>query len=507
MDKLKLSEYFSEIYDDGTVPSFKVLIDGRWVKTKQKMDLISPVDGSKIAEIGSVDEELINKAVSSADSNKSKIRGMAAIDRIELMNTARVELEKHKEEIVNMLVRESGKSFRSASGEFNAMIERLRLSMEDSRKIIGEYLPGDWSSDTSQKIALVIREPLGTVLGISPFNYPVYTSVAKVLPALLSGNSVILKPPSADPIAFLMCAEVLRKSGVPSGTLQVLTGSGGSSGDMLTQSNKVNMISFTGSTDVGKHISSIAGLKKIHLELGGKGAALVMADADLDLAARECVKGSLELAGQRCDAISRVIAVEKIYSSFVDKLKEHMADYNFGNPLENEKVTVGPVISSKAAQRIDKMVKDAVNKGAKLIAGGNYKDAYYEPTLLVDVPLDAEIANEETFGPVVTIIKAKDMDDAIRIANNSKYGLDSAVFTDDFYSAWEIMKALQVGNVTLNSAPSHGTAYFPFGGVKDSGAGKEGVGYSIEEMTSLKTIILDLSPKNLGKKYSGSFKD
>ena len=507
MEKLKLSEYFSEIYDEGETPKFKVFIDGKWVKTEQKMDLVSPIDGTKIAEVGSVSESDIRKAVDSAVNNKSKIRGMAAIDRLELINKIRLELEQHKEEIVKVLMMESGKAFKSANGELNATIERLRLSMEDSKKITGEYLPGDWSSDTTQKIALVIREPLGVVLGISPFNYPVYTSVAKVMPALLSGNSVILKPPSSDPLAFLMCAEVFRKAGVPPGTLQVLTGSGSLSGDLLTKDEGINMISFTGSTDVGKHIASIAGLKKLHLELGGKGTALIMEDADLDLAAKECVKGSLELAGQRCDAVSRIIALEPIYDAFVKKLEEHMNDYSFGNPMEGDKITMGPVISVKAAERIDKMVKDAVSKGAKLLRGGSHKEAYYEPTLLVDVPLDADIANEETFGPVVTVIKAKDKDSAISIANKSKYGLDSAVFTKDFYSAWEIMKTLQVGNVTLNSAPSHGTAYFPFGGVKDSGAGKEGVGYSIEEMTALKTIILDLSPKNLGKKYLGSFKD
>ncbi len=227
----------------------------------------------------------------------------------------------------------------------------------------------------------------------------------------------------------------------------------------------------------------------------------------MDLAAKECVKGSLELAGQRCDAISRILVIDSIADKFYEKLKEHMKDYRFGNPLKSKDINMGPVINKKAAERIDLMVKDAINKGAKLITGGKFKDSYYEPTLLEDVPFTAEIANEETFGPVITAIRVKDENQAIEIANNSKYGLDSAVFTNDFYKSWAIMKALQVGNVTLNGAPSHGTAYFPFGGVKDSGAGKEGVGYSIEEMTNIKTIIFNLGAKNLGKPYSGEFKD
>ncbi|MCL5009563.1 MAG: aldehyde dehydrogenase family protein [Candidatus Parvarchaeota archaeon] len=507
MAKLKLSSYFDEIYTKGEFPKFKIFVDGKWIATKKKQDLISSTDGKKLAEIALADAEDIDYAVESANKNKNKIREMAAIDRLELMNRVMLGIEEHKEEIARVLVAESGKALSSARGEINASIERMRLSMEDSKKIIGEYLPGDWASDTSEKVAIVIREPIGVVLGISPFNYPVYTSIAKILPALLAGNTVILKPPSADPIAFMMCAEIFRKSGLPSGTLQVITGSGSETGDLLSTNNKIDMISFTGSTSVGKHIASIAGLKKVHLELGGKGNALVLADADLEIAGKQCVKGSLELAGQRCDAISRILVVESVYDKFIKKVKEHISDFKFGDPTKSDDITMGPVISAEAAERIDKMVKDSVNKGAKLLAGGKHKGAYYEPTLLVDVPLTAEIANEETFGPVITIIKVKDTEEAINVANDSKYGLDSCVFTKDFYNAWETMKALQSGNVTLNAAPSHGTAYFPFGGVKESGYGKEGVGYTIEEMTTVKTMVFDLSPKHLGKTYKGTFKE
>ncbi len=507
MASIKLSEYFSEIYERGKFPRFKVLINGEWTETSNKFDLVSPTDGKKTAEISSVSEKDMRKTIDSAYASKIKIRSMAAIDRIELMHVVMRGLEEHREEIARALMAESGKPYKSASGEINAAIERIRLSMADSRKIMGEYLPGDWSSDTSKKIALVIREPVGVVLGISPFNYSVYTSIAKILPAILSGNSMILKPPSSNPIAFLMCAEIFRKSGLPDGVLQVITGPGEKTGDYLSSDDKINMISFTGSTEVGKHIMTISGLKKTHMELGGKGTAVILEDADIDLAAKECVKGSLELAGQRCDAISRILVVDSVAERFLDAVKKHLSDYKFGNPLEDDGVTIGPVISKKAAERINKMVEDAVGRGAKLVSGGGHKDAYHEPTILMDVPLTAEIANEETFGPVITIIRVKDKEDAIRTANDSKYGLDSAVFTENFYSAWETMKALQVGNVTLNSAPSHGTSYFPFGGVKDSGSGKEGIGYSIEEMTNLKTIVLDLAPGHLGKEYTGKFKD
>ncbi len=507
MAKISLSKYFSEIYNDAEVPKFKVLVDGKWIDTKNGCDLISPLDGKKIAEISSANEEELKKAVSSAKANQSKIRDMAAIDRLELINSIRLELGKHVDELVNILVNESGKSINSARGEINAALERMRLSMEDSKKVYGEYLPGDWSSDTSQKMALVIREPIGVVLGVSPFNYPVYTSVAKIVPALLAGNSVVLKPPSADPVAFLMCAEIFRKCGVPSGTLQVVTCDGETAGKYLIRNDDINMISFTGSTSVGKEISQTAGLKKLHLELGGKGTAIVLEDADIELAAKECVKGSLELSGQRCDAISRILVVKKAKDALEKKLVAHLKDYTLGNPLDDNKVSMGPVINEKSAIRIDGLIKDALKHGAKLVAGGKFDRAYYEPTLLTDVPLDSRIAEEETFGPVITVITCSSEEEAISIANKSQYGLDSCVFTQNFYSAWKIMKSLQVGNVTLNAAPSHGTAYFPFGGVKNSGQGKEGVGYSLEEMTIIKTVIFNLSPAGLGKIYKGLFKD
>ena len=507
MEKLKLTTYFSEIYDKGEYPRFKVLINGKWIKTKDVLDLISSVDETKIAEIGFASKEDLDFAVKSANDNKNRIRDMSAIDRIELLNKVKGEIEAHREELVGVLVREAGKPYNSANGEINATIERLRLSMEDSGKIKGEYIPGDWSSDTTRKVALAIREPVGVVLGIPPFNYPVYTSIAKIIPALLSGNAVIVKLPSSDPITMLMCAEIFRKCGVPPGTLQVVTGSGSVAGDYIIKNENINMISFTGSTVVGKHIAQVANIKKRHMELGGKGTAIVLDDADLDLVAKECIYGSLELAGQRCDAVSRVFVMDNIAGKFYQRIEEYINDYKFGNPLEGKDINVGPMINKKAAERVDSMVKDAINKGAKLVRGGRFNNSYYEPTILEDVPLSSQIANEETFGPVVTLIRVKDDDDAIKIANQSNYGLDSSVFTNDFYRAWRIMKALQVGNVTLNSAPSHGTAYFPFGGVKDSGDGKEGVGYSIEEMTNVKTMIFNLGAKNLGKLYSGQFKD
>jgi len=500
--KIKLSDFFAQIYrvKAGGIPEFKMFIDGQWVTSgdKQTFSVDSPIDDSVIAKAPQATMSDAENAVKVAYDNWQKIRDIPAIERIEIFENARQLLLKHKDEFVKTLMLEAGKTRRDAEGEVSATSDRLRMAMEDARKIFGEYIPGDWSEDTLGKIGLVIHEPVGIVAAISPFNYPLFISAAKIIPALLAGNAVVAKPPSDAPLSLLLFARVLEASKIPSGSFNVVTG-GGVVGEALVKNEKVGMVSFTGSTDVGKHISSIAGVKKLHLELGGKGVAIVLEDADLNLAAERCVEGSLRNAGQRCDAISSVLAVQSIASELVEKIIDEIDKWKFGNPTDPSVMT-GPVINQKAAVRIHGLVEDAVSKGAKLIRGGKYHGCYYEPTLLDQVPLEAKIAWEETFGPVITVIRVRGEDEAIEIANKPRYGLDSCVFTNSFYRMWKVAKKLRVGSVTINDLPRHGVGYFPFGGLKDSGIGREGVGYSIDEMTVLKTISFNLEPAKLGKR-------
>ncbi len=506
MVDLKLSEYFNDIYSvNEGIPEFEMLVNGEWINSDKKQDVVSSLDGSVIGRISVANHDNIDSMVNHAVEAQKEIEKMSLIDRIELLNKVKSEVISKKDELVNIIMIEAGKPKSAAEGEITTLIRRLELSEQDLYSLKGEFIPGDLAQDTVGRSAVLVRKPIGVVLGISPFNYPVYTSANKIIPAILGGNSIIIKPPSADPIALLALAEIFRKAGMPKGVLQVVTGSGSSTGDYLIENNQINMISFTGSTEVGEHITNVAGIKKLHMELGGKAPAIILKDADLDLAAKECVKGSLSLSGQRCDAISRILVVEDVYSKFVEKLKEHMSDFKMGNPIENNSVNMGPLINKKAAERIDSMVKDAISKGCNLVQGGKYNNCYYEPTLLTDVTKDSIIANEETFGPVVTVIKVKDIDDAIEVSNNSKYGLDGCVFTNNISEAFKVMDKVKVGNMSLNVAPSHGTSNFPFGGIKSSGEGKEGIGKSIEEMTVVKTLIFDLSSFGLGKEYSGKF--
>jgi glyceraldehyde-3-phosphate dehydrogenase [NAD(P)+] len=498
--KLGLSRFFSDCFTEKDVPEFKMLIGGRWVTSKGggTLDVDTPIDDSVFARVQAGAPEDVDAAVEAAFRARRAIRDIPAIDRIDILNRARHMIEDHKEDFVNTLVLEAGKTPSTATGEVIAAANRIKMTMEEARSIFGEYVPGDWSEDTLAKVALVIHEPLGVIACITPFNYPLFSVIAKVIPAIVSGNTAVVKPASDDPIVALLLGRVLQEAGVPEGVVNVITGSGAKVGDRLVSSGHVRMITLTGSTEVGKHVASLAGMKKMHLELGGKGAAIVAPDADLALAGKKVLEGSLKYSGQRCDAISRVFVVDEVADRFMDSVKKELGSWNLGDPRAKGS-NMGPLINPKAAERVQELVDDAVSKGAVLVTGGKHRASYFDPTVLDKVPKEADIASEETFGPVVTVMRVKSVDEAIEKANESRYGLDSCVFTNSFYTAWKVSKALEDGSVSVNDAPAHGVGYFPFGGNKDSGIGREGVGYSIDEMTRIKTISFNLAPAGLGK--------
>jgi len=498
-DEIVLPEEFRDIYgEENGLKRFWLFIGGKWVKPKggKYFSVKSPSTRKVLAEValGSRDEAL--QAVSEASFSQGKIRSLAAIDRIEILEEASRLIAEYEEYLVNILVSEAGKPIAYARSEVKATRERMRLTLEEARKIYGEYIPGDWVDDTRNKFAIVLRQPVGVVATITPFNYPLFSPVAKIAPALVSGNCIIHKPASDTPIISLVLARVLQAAGLPDGVLNVVTGPGGEVGDAIISDHRVGAISFTGSTDVGSKIPAKAGMKKLHLELGGKAAAIVLEDADLDLAAEKITLGVVKNSGQRCDAISRALVMESIADELVNKLKRNFEKVKFGYPWEDG-VKVGPLINERALNHVSGLVEDAISKGAVLLVGGKAHGLIYEPTLLDYVPLEARIAWEETFGPVLPVIRVRNEEEAIEISNRSNLGLDSAVFTNSFYRMWRIAKALQVGTVSVNDAPAHGVGNFPFGGVKDSGMGREGLGYSIDEMTVIKTISVNLEPTGL----------
>ena len=489
-----LSPLFEPIREvrDGT-PGFKLYIHGLWLDATGggTLSVDSPIDDSVIATVPESASIDVQAAVDAAVEGRRAIQSVPGVERVAILEKARSLLLEHRKDFERILTAEAGKPPKDAEGEVNATSDRLALATQESREIFGEFIPGEWTKDARGRAAIVIRVPLGVIAAICPFNYPLFIAAAKAIPALLAGNAVVLKPATDTPLSMILFARILEAAGVPPGAFNVVTGRGGSVGEALAGSSKVAMVSFTGSTEVGEAIVKVAGIKRLHLELGGKGMAIVLDDADLHLAAEKCLEGSLKNAGQRCDAISAVLVVDGVADRLVGLLKEEIAKWKVGDPRQAG-VRVGPLINPAAAERVRGLVDDAVAHGAVLLHGGKGRGCYVEPTLLDQVPLEARVAFEETFGPVVTVIRIKDLEEALQVGKMSRYGLDSCVFTQDYRQVWRIARDLQVGEITVNDHPRHGVGYFPFGGSKASGVGREGIGYSVDEMTELKTIVLNL---------------
>jgi glyceraldehyde-3-phosphate dehydrogenase (NADP+) len=480
---------------DGEVPAFRLLVDGVWREAEggDVFEVRSPIDGTVIATAAKAGKEDVLAAIDSAKRARATFRKLPAAQRLEICEEAARVLGRQLDAYAAVITADLGKTPEQARTEVKATKERLGLAREEVRKIFGEYLPGDWIGDTKGKEAIVLREPVGTVAAIGPFNYPLFLAASKIIPALAAGNTVVAKAPSDDPLPLVLFARVLEEAGLPDGVLNLITGPGGEIGGLLAEHEDISMISFTGSTGVGRRIAQAASPKPLHLELGGNAAAIICADADLDLAVSKTLTGAYKNAGQRCDAVSRVLVEEQAYDDYVSRAVTAAEEWVVGDPRA-EGVKVGPMVNPEAAERVHRLVTDAVEKGAKVLLGGEVEAAYFQPTVLADVPLDAEIIWEETFGPVLSVARVADLDEALDVANRSRYGLDSAVFTRSLEQAWKAAHALECGMVHVNDAPAHGVGHFPFGGHKpDSGIGREGLGYSIDECTRVKTVVLPTS--------------
>ena len=491
-----LSAFFNPTREiRGGAPMFKLFVHGLWVDASGGATLAvdSPIDDSVVAHVPDSSSSDVDAAIDAAVGARRAIQEIPGASRVELLERTRDLLLRYRSDFELVLTSEAGKPPKDAAGEVSATADRLALAAQESREIHGEFIPGEWTKDARGRAAIVVRVPLGVIAAICPFNYPLFIAAAKAIPALLAGNTVVLKPASDTPLSMLLFARILQEAGVPPGAFNVVTGRGGTVGEAISSSPKVAMISFTGSTAVGEAIVRDAGIKKLHLELGGKGMAIVLEDADLHLAAEKCVDGSLKNAGQRCDAISAVLVVDSVADGFITLLDEQVAARKMGDP-RTEGVKMGPVINRDAARHAEDLIKDAVANGAVLVRGGRVQACYVEPTLLDRVPFEARIAREETFAPIVTVIRIADEAEALQVSKMSRYGLDSCVFTNDYRRVWRIAQGLQVGELTVNDHPRHGVGYFPFGGSKASGIGREGIGYSVDEMTELKTIVFNLEP-------------
>ncbi|WP_267639631.1 aldehyde dehydrogenase family protein [Haloarchaeobius amylolyticus] len=465
----------------------RLLVGGEWVDSESTLPVTDLADGGHFAEVVAASPEQANDALAAAHEMKETLRQTTVVERAEWMFEIADKLEAREEELAEVIVREAGKPISSARGEVGSAAERFRRAAEEIRQIKGQYREGTTAGHEGWE-AIVKHEPIGTVLCITPYNYPLATTALQVAPALAAGNSVVLKPATKTPVSGAILAEVVNEV-VPDGTLNFVTGKGSEIGDVLAGDDRINAVAMTGSSGAGKHVAKESGMVNLHMELGGNAPAIVFPDADIDEAAAAAAKGSLKYAGQRCSAVSRVLAHEDVHDELVANIEEKMGDWVKGDLFE-EDTDLGPLISEDQADWVEELVDDAIEKGATLVAGGERDGRDFEPTLLADVPHDARIVHEEQFGPVCAVTKVADEDEAVELANEGDLALDAAVFTADYDRAMNLADVIDAGAVRINGAPSHGLGDIPFGGNKDSGIGREGIDASIHAFLRKKSIVL-----------------
>ena len=472
---------------------YKLFIAGDWYGTVSGKiaDDIDPSTGISFARIHTAGPDEVELAISYALKAQPEWAAMMQEQKEKVFLRAADYLESNQDEIVELMIRESGSTLIKAVGEVLECVNILRAAGGECRRIDGGVVPADMPGQTSY----YIRQPVGVVAGIAPFNYPMLLALNKVAFAIAAGNSFLLKPASDTPISGIIIAKCFEAGGLPKGVLSVIPGSGVVVGDALVDDPRIRMVAFTGSTDVGRHIAVKAAksFKKTTLEMGGKNPIIVLKDFDLDKAVEIAAFGAYFHQGQICMAGSRVIVEEAVYDDFCRRFTEKVVSLKMGDP-HAPTTNIGPLINDKQYFVLDAQIADAVAKGARLAVGGGHEGAYYQPSLLLDVTPEMIAFHEESFGPLACVVKAGDWEDALSICNRNSYGLSSAVLTNDLQKAFLMAQKMESGMVHVNAATVMGSRRAPFGGVKNSGMGREDSTFGIEEFTELKWITMNYVP-------------
>ncbi|HEW2458673.1 TPA: NADP-dependent glyceraldehyde-3-phosphate dehydrogenase [Streptococcus pneumoniae] len=470
---------------------YQNLVNGKWKSSEQEITIYSPINQEELGTVPAMTQTEADEAMQAARAALPAWRALSAVERAAYLHKTAAILERDKEEIGTILAKEVAKGIKAAIGEVVRTADLIRYAAEEGLRITGQAMEGGgFEAASKNKLAVVRREPVGIALAIAPFNYPVNLSASKIAPALIAGNVVMFKPPTQGSISGLLLAKAFEEAGIPAGVFNTITGRGSEIGDYIIEHKEVNFINFTGSTPIGERIGRLAGMRPIMLELGGKDAALVLEDADLEHAAKQIVAGAFSYSGQRCTAIKRVIVLESVADKLATLLQEEVSKLTVGDPFDNADIT--PVIDNASADFIWGLIEDAQEKEAQALTPIKREGNLLWPVLFDQVTKDMKVAWEEPFGPVLPIIRVASVEEAIAFANESEFGLQSSVFTNDFKKAFEIAEKLEVGTVHINNKTQRGPDNFPFLGVKGSGAGVQGIKYSIEAMTNVKSIVFDV---------------
>jgi len=470
---------------------FDLFINGKWVKPERYMDVELPYDGTVIAQVPKATPAELDRAIAAASAAKADAAARTPYERYIWLSRAAGLMEQRRDEFAAAITNESGKPVRESRTEVDRAVQTLIFSAEEAKRVHGELIPIDAHPAGRGRFGFTLRRPRGVIGCITPFNFPLNLVCHKVGPALAAGNTVVLKPAEKTPLSAHMVAQLFEQVGLPAGYLTVVCGIGTELGNVLVRHSAVNMVTFTGSAAVGAHIRSIADLKPVTLELGSNSAVIIDADADLDLAVERCRIGGFAHSGQVCIHLQRAYVNDSLMDDFRQRLLERIRTLKVGHPSA-EDTDVSSLISPVAAERVHQWVGEAVGSGARALSGGGRVGrATILPTILENPAASSKVISDEIFGPVLTVNGFKGLDEAIALVNRSRYGLQAGVFTRDINKALHAAERLEVGGVMINDVPTFRVDHMPYGGSKDSGLGREGPKYAIEEMTELRTVVIN----------------
>jgi len=473
----------------------RMLIGGEWREGVERREIRSPFSGEVVSSLWIAGEREVEDAIASAVEGFEEMRRMPSWRRAEALLNLRDGMAERREEFARSIALEAGKPITDARTEVNRGVNVLTLAAEEAKRIGGEVMPLDLMPQSDGRFGMTMRFPLGPIVGISPYNFPLNLGLHKVGPALACGSAIVWKPSLLTPGAALLFGELVRESGLPPGAVNIVTPPDALAERLVTDP-RVRMVSFTGSAHVGWSLRSKAGNKKVALELGGNAAVLVGGDADLDYAVQRCVTGAFSYAGQVCISVQRILIEEPMYDAFLERLLPTVAALRVGDPLLPE-TQVGPMVSQKEADRVESWIQEAVAGGAKLLAGGERNGLMFVPVVLTHVAPEMKLSCMEAFGPVVTVEPFTKWDAALDSVNRSVFGLQAGIFTRDFPRIFQTFKNLDVGALIVNDVPTYRMDSMPYGGVKESGLGREGIRYAIEEMTEIRLMAVNLRPEEI----------
>jgi acyl-CoA reductase-like NAD-dependent aldehyde dehydrogenase len=471
---------------------YKLLIDGQWVGGGPALEVKNKYNGKSIGTLPTARRQDVDAAIAAAERAEDVMADMPAYKRAEILFRTATLIRERADDLAKTIAAEAGKALKFARAEVDRAVSTFTIASEEAKRLHGETIPLDAVPAGEGYFGFWTRRPVGVIAAISPFNFPLNLVAHKVAPALASGNTLVLKPASTTPLSALKLCEILMEAGLPAGAINFIVGSGGTVGEWLVTDPRVDKVTFTGSPDVGRHILSVAGIKKVTLELGNTSPVVVAPDADLDFVAKRCAVGAYYNSGQVCISVQRIYSEKQVYEPFSEKFVKATEAMVVGDPLD-ERVDVGPMIDQKEVDRIESWVKEAQASGAKVLTGGKRDGTVYYPTVLSDVDDEMKVVSEEAFAPVASIIASDDFESALKQANDTKFGLQVGVFTRDIDRVFKAVRRLNFGGVIINDTPNFRADHMPYGGNRQSGLGREGVKFAMEDMTNIQLVAIRLN--------------